>query len=162
MAGSTTASGGVVEDGQQTASGTITFKDIDLIDTHLIGKSLTGGSASTALPGFNPATQPLGTLALSLTENNADTNNLGTVGWTFTIDNALAQQLAVGQVITQTYTVSIDDQHGGMVTQDVTVTITGTNDGPVITSNDQSAEIDEIANAHGSTVQHTEIRRDNL
>ena len=82
--------------------------------------------------------------------------------WTFTIDNALAQQLAVGQVITQTYTVSIDDQHGGVITQDVTVTITGTDDGPVITSNDQTAEIDEIANAHGSTVQHTESRRDNL
>ncbi len=64
MAGSTTASGGVVEDGTPTASGTITFKDVDLIDTHLIGHSLTGGSASTALPGFNPATQPLGTLAL--------------------------------------------------------------------------------------------------
>ena len=52
--------------------------------------------------------------------------------WTFTIDNALAQQLAVGQVITQTYTVSIDDQHGGVITQDVTVTITGTEDAPTI------------------------------
>src|SRR5207247_2610003 len=83
----TTATGGVVEDGQPTASGTITFQDVDLIDTHLIGQALTGGSASTDLPGFDPATQPLGTLALTLHENNADTDNLGTVDWTFTIDN---------------------------------------------------------------------------
>src|SRR5207247_5673233 len=105
VAGATTASGGVVEDGQQTASGTITFQDVDLIDTHLIGQALTGGSASATLPGFDPATQPLGTPVLTLHEDNTDTNNQGTVDWTFTIDNALAQQLAVGQVITNTYPV---------------------------------------------------------
>ena len=67
-----------------------------------------------ALPGFNPATQQLGTLQLKLNEEHADTNNIATVDWKFTIDNALAQQLAVGQVITQTYTVSIATTiHGG-------------------------------------------------
>jgi VCBS repeat-containing protein len=127
-------SGAVVEDGVQTASGTITFQDVDLIDTHLVSQELTGGSASAVLPGFNPATQPLGTLALTLHENNGDTNNVGTVDWTFTINNDLAQQLAYGQVITQTYTVTIDDKHGGTITQPVTVTITGTNDDPTITA----------------------------
>src|SRR5258705_154590 len=127
-------SGGVVEDGTQSASGTITFQDLDLIDTHLISQALTGGSASVALPGFNPATQQLGTLVLTLHENNSDPNNIGTVDWTFTINNALAQQLAVGQVIPQVYTVTIDDQHLGVITQPVTVTITGTNDAPTITA----------------------------
>src|SRR5258705_39310 len=53
-------SGAVVEDGTQSASGTITFQDFDLIDTHLISQALTGGSASVALPGFNPATRSEG------------------------------------------------------------------------------------------------------
>src|SRR5439155_1018084 len=97
-----------------------------------IGQTLTGGSASTDLPGFDPATQPLGTLALTLHEDNGDTHNLGTVDWAFSIENALAQQLAVNQVITQTYTDSVDDQHGGTITQDFTVTITGAEDAPTI------------------------------
>ena len=128
-------SGAVVEDGTQTATGTITFQDVDLIDTHTVSQALTSGTSSVALPGFDPNTQQLGTLTLSPHEDNTDTNNIGTVGWTFTLNNALAQQLAVGQVITQTYTVTIDDGHtGGTVTQPVTVTITGTEDAPTITA----------------------------
>ena len=153
VAGSTTASGAVVEDGQQTASGTITFQDVDLIDTHVIGQTLKGGSASVALPGFNPATQQLGTLSLTLHENTGDTDNLGTVDWKFTIDNALAQQLAVGQIITQIYTVSIDDQHGGVITQDITVTITGTEDGPTIVTNRAPAIVSSLTTIPGLVVE---------
>ena len=46
----------------------------------------------------------------------------------------MLQSLAVGQTITQVYTVTLDDHHGGTVTQDVTVTIIGTNDAPTIIS----------------------------
>ena len=144
-------SGAVVEDGKQSTSGAITFQDVDLIDTHSLSQALTGGSASTTLPGFNPATQPLGTLALKLNEDNADTDNTGTVDWTFTIDNALAQQLAAGQVITQTYTVTIDDGHtGGTVTQDITVTITGTNDTPVVATADVTGGVTELVTPVGN------------
>lgn len=126
-------SGGVVEDGTQTAAGTITFSDVDLTDTHTLSQALTSGSISSALPGFNPATQPLGTLSLVKHENNADLSDIGTVDWQFTINNALAQQLGAGQVVTQVYTVTIYDGHlGGTVTQDITVAITGSNDDPTI------------------------------
>ena len=69
-----------------------------------------------------------------MNENNADTDNTGSVGWTFTLpdDNPVLQSLAVGQTITQVYTVTLDDHHGGTVTQDVTITIIGTNDAPTI------------------------------
>ena len=62
------------------------------------------------------------------------------MGWTFTLNNALAQQLAVGQVITQTYTVTIDDGHtGGSSPSLVTVTITGTTeDAPTIHGGDDA------------------------
>ena len=53
--------------------------------------------------------------------------------WTFTIDNNLLRSLAEGQVLTQTYTVMIDDGAGGTVAQDMVITITEFNDIPVIT-----------------------------
>ena len=64
--------------------------------------------------------------------------------------------LRVGQVITQTYTVTIDDGHtGGTVTQPVTVTITGTEDAPTITSGPQSGAITELPGTHDSTALDT-------
>src|SRR5207247_1938813 len=79
----------------------------------------------------------IGKFALTVVnENNADTVNSGSVGWTFTLpdNDPVLQSLAVGQTITQVYTVTLDDHHGGTVTQNVTITITGTDDAPVITS----------------------------
>ena len=56
------------------------------------------------------------------------------MGWSFTLDDndPVLQSLAQGQTITQVYTVTVDDAHGGTASQDVTVTITGTNDTPTI------------------------------
>ena len=45
----------------------------------------------------------------------------------------LRQSVGVGQVLVQTYTVEIEDGHGGTATQLVTITINGTNDAAVIT-----------------------------
>ncbi|KAG1530656.1 hypothetical protein G6F50_017170 [Rhizopus delemar] len=50
------------------------------------------------------------------------------------LNNAAAnvQALSAGQKVTDTITVTVDDGHGGKATQQVTVTITGTNDAPTI------------------------------
>ncbi len=55
-----------------------------------------------------------------------------TGGWTYTLDNALAatQGLAEGDSVTELYTVTVTDENGATDTQDVTITITGTNDAP--------------------------------
>ena len=148
-------SGAVAEDGTQTALGTIAFKDVDLTNTHTVTDALTNGSVTSTLPGFDPAATRLGTLSLVVNEDNTDTDNIGTVGWTFTSDNDLAQQLAEGQAVTQVYTVTIKDTNDATATQDVTVTIAGTNDKPVVTSNAQAAEIVELANGHNSTEART-------
>jgi VCBS repeat-containing protein len=154
----------VVEDGKQSTSGAITFQDVDLIDTHSLSQALTGGSASTTLPGFNPATQPPGTLALKLNEDNADTDNTGTVDWTFTIDNALAQQLSNDKATTQIYTVTIGDGHtGGTVTQDITVTITGTNDTPIVATADVTGGVTELhAGRQFERQRHDRVHRCDL
>ena len=44
-----------------------------------------------------------------------------------------------------TYTVQVDDGNGGIKTQDVTITVHGTEDAPVITSGAQSGTMTEIA-----------------
>ena len=67
-----------------------------------------------------------------MSENQPTPINTASVGWTFTLDDndPILQSLAAGQTITQVYTVTVMDNNGGTVTQDVTITITGTNDAP--------------------------------
>src|SRR5437867_1482340 len=53
--------------------------------------------------------------------------------------------LQAGQTLTQLYDVTVDDGHGGTASQTVTITITGTNDAPTITSVTQAGSVTEIA-----------------
>jgi len=132
---STAQSGSVTEDaasGAQTASGAVTFSDVDLIDVHAAG--FTGPSAATAYGSF----------ALDPVSEDATTAN-GSAAWSYTLDNAKAQSLADGQSVTETYTVKVDDGHGSSTTQDVSVTIHGANDGPSITSGAQGGTVTEDA-----------------
>src|SRR4029450_1172508 len=48
--------------------------------------------------------------------------------WTYSLDNSAAQSLASGQVVHETYTVQVNDGHGGIDTQVVNITINGSND----------------------------------
>ena len=53
----------------------------------------------------------------------------------YTLDNAKAQGLAEQQKVTETFTVTVTDNHtDGTVTQQVVVTVTGQNDAPTITT----------------------------
>src|SRR5476651_2430728 len=46
------------------------------------------------------------------------------------------------------FTVKVNDGNGGSTTQDVTITITGTNDAPVITSSAQTGNVSEGDPSH--------------
>ena len=130
------AAGSVAEDADTTpsptdsldASGTISFTDVDLIDTH------------TAVVTASPA-NPLGTFSLDPVSEAAGAA-AGSVTWHYALNNAAAQLLA-GQSVTETYTVLISDGHGSSFTQDVTITITGTNDAPMITSGNDTGAVTE-------------------
>lgn len=123
----------------QTATGTVSFSDVDLIDTH--------AATFTAAAGN---TTHLGTFALAAVTGETPSNQTGSVGWTYTLNNTAAQYLAVGQTVTEVYTVKVDDGHGGTATQDVTVTLTGTNDVPVVTATDVTGGVTELVTAAGN------------
>ena len=55
------------------------------------------------------------------------------MSWTFTVDNAALATLTSGERIQQVYTVQIDDGHGGVATQDVTINLVGVTDQPTLT-----------------------------
>ncbi|MGY4499027.1 VCBS repeat-containing protein [Bradyrhizobium sp. GM24.11] len=141
---STTATGAVKEDAAATlsAGGTITFNDPDLTDTHTATFALKSTISSAHLPGFSDGTSQIGTFALNAVSESPGVSTIGSVGWSFTLDDndPVLQSLAEGQTIIQVYTVTVDDHHGGTVTQDVTVVITGTNDAPTITSDAPAAK----------------------
>lgn len=95
-------------------TGTITFSDVDTLDTH---------SASVAALGNNY----VGTLVLGAVDQGADS-----VGWTFSVPDSVIDSLRPNETRTQLYTVTIDDGHGGTATQTITIVIHGADDGVVI------------------------------
>ncbi|PMP07468.1 hypothetical protein BCS94_09420, partial [Vibrio breoganii] len=99
-----TVTGTATEDGSATASGTLTITDADSGEDHF---------AAGIVPG---------------TYGSLDLKSDGQ--WTYTLDNANqnVQQLGAGVPVTDTITVQSADG----TTQDITVTITGTNDAPTV------------------------------
>ncbi|MDP9971727.1 VCBS repeat-containing protein [Variovorax paradoxus] len=119
--------------GTLSDSGVIGFSDLDLSDVHLV--SATG--------------TPVGSVLGSLTAvRNADTTGTGTGGqitWTYTVDATAVEYLAAGQTRVESFTITVNDQHGGIVTRQIDVTITGTNDAPTIGTADAAAAVTEDA-----------------
>jgi len=138
--------GAVTEDAADTssttdslsASGTVSFNDVDLSDTHTASFVTATGNTTS-----------LGTFVLASVNEAANAAN-GSVNWTYDLNNAAAQHLAQGQVVTETFIVTIDDGHGATVTQNVVITITGTNDGPVVASDDITGEVTELVTPSGN------------
>lgn len=121
--GGTTATGSATEIadkavGENTTTssdaGTIYFDDVDAADTH-------SASVAPQSGGY------VGSISLGAVNQLTDR-----VGWTFSVDDAELDYLGAGEVLTQSYDITIDDGHGGTSTQVVAITLTGTNDAPTI------------------------------
>ncbi len=131
--------GSITEGTTLTDSGSITFTDLDLTDTPTaseVTKSVTTALTLTA------AQQTAIEDAFTISPDAGNTNN-GTINWDYTITEAELDFLAAGETVTVVFTITVDDANGGTDTQDVTITITGSNDAPVIAVVDVAGTITE-------------------
>src|SRR5206468_3044250 len=117
--------------GNLTDSGVITFSDVDLTDLHLVSASGT------------PVGSVLGSLTAVKDSDTTTTGSGGQLTWTYTVADAAVEYLAKDQTKVESFTITLNDQNGSVITKQIDVTITGTNDAPVITSAAQSGAVSE-------------------
>jgi VCBS repeat-containing protein len=119
--------------------GTITFTDVNLTDRPVVSTqfaSFTDQDGSHHDITSSLSAQQLADIAaveasLTLTPSATNANN-GSVAWSYDVVNSKFNFLRANDTLTLTYSATVDDGHGGLVTQPFTVTITGTNDAPTI------------------------------
>ena len=129
--------GAVTEDASDptlTDTGTITFDDVDLTNTH----TTTVTAAAGNLYG--------GILTATVTDSATDAGD-GTVTWNYSVSNAVTQGLGEGDTATETFVIRITDNSGGYVERTVTITITGNGDAPVITAGNDTGNVGEDASS---------------
>ena len=73
----------------------------------------------------------------------------GSQSWSFSAPDSYFDYLADGEAVTLTYTVEVDDHHGGVTSQDVVVTVNGSNDAPSIVGESRSARADRYCGRTG-------------
>ena len=108
-----------------SATGTVSFADVDLTDTH-----------SVSVTPSNTNTSSNGTLTAVVSNK--------TVTWTYTVLDSAIDYIAKDQTVTQVYNLTISDGKGGTVSQNVTITLTGSNDGISITTADTAGAVTEL------------------
>jgi VCBS repeat-containing protein len=109
----------------------VTFTDVDLSD---VGHTahVTHAAASGVASGLLLDETALIALMTPGTVAKTSGSSSGSVNLAFSAASTAFDYLADGEVLTLTYTVVIDDHDGGITPQTFVVTITGTNDAPVI------------------------------
>ncbi|WP_291852221.1 VCBS domain-containing protein [Bradyrhizobium sp.] len=135
-----------------TVSGTISFTDADLTDRPVVSAAFTSYTyLSAADVSFTLTAGQLDAVDAPLTVVQAPGNtNNGSASWTYSVADSAFDFLADGEILTLTYTATVDDGHGGIVTKPFTVEITGSNDTPFISSSPQVGTITEIADTQGA------------
>ncbi|ROH83781.1 hypothetical protein ED236_12210, partial [Pseudomethylobacillus aquaticus] len=108
--------------GNITTTVEVSFNDVDTAD--LLSYSVDAATTNTLG----------GTLTVLESDDSSTTGNAGSVRYTYSVANSAAAYLATGETVTETFTITADDDNGGTVSEEVTVTITGTNDAPTVTA----------------------------
>ncbi|MGB7328378.1 MAG: VCBS domain-containing protein, partial [Rubripirellula sp.] len=95
--------GSVTEDGDiaDVTTGLITFTDADLTDEHTADAEFTSTD--------HPDAAAFGVLTAVVDTDTTGTGLGGEVNWDYTVDNAAIQFLADGETVTETHTITLDD-----------------------------------------------------
>ena len=137
-------------------SGTVTFTDVDLSDVEAGSVTARQVTSATLANGYGLTAAQQNALLNAFTidaATHSSVNGTGTVGWHYDISDGLLDFLGDDDQLTLTFAVQVDDGQGGTASQNVVLTINGTEDIPVITSGAQSGAVTEIIdNAVGENV----------
>jgi VCBS repeat-containing protein len=128
-------------------SGSLTVTDLDrsdIVTAAVDGVAVTGTGASS-VPGTMTNTTLESFLSVSPTAILDGSETTATLIWDFDSGSEAFDFLAAGETLVLTYTVSATDDDGTPLsdTETVTVTITGTNDAPVISDGPDSSNLTE-------------------
>jgi VCBS repeat-containing protein len=123
------------------------FSSFSLLDAH--GVDVTSQLTAAQLAAISAVDEPLTVLQAA-----GNTNN-GSASWSYSVPDDAFDFLADGEILTLTYTATVDDGHGGVVTKPIAVTVTGSNDAVQVTGEPQTAEIAELADIHDSATPDT-------
>ena len=130
-----------------TDSGTLTVADADLTDlvTAAVDSVVVTGTGATSVPGTLTNAILQSFLTVTPTAILDGTELTDTLTWNFNSGSEAFDFLATGETLILTYTVSATDDDGTPLsdTETVTVTITGTNDAPVITGGPDTSALTE-------------------
>ena len=137
-----------------TYTGTIAFVDVDLRDTHVVSSTSIAVSSDGRIL---PSTTRYGNFIIGGTDE-AVNSATGEVGFFYLFDPASTNEIALGEVVTETYTVTINDLNGSTISRNIVITITGTNEAPIINvvgGDAVSVSVAETTNGNNITVGDT-------
>jgi VCBS repeat-containing protein len=129
--------------GSLGTSGTVAFTDADSRDRHTV----------SVLP---QGSDYRGTLVVHVSDGG-DRDPSHQVNWSYSVAASSLDNLAAGETLTQLYALKLSDREGGIVTRTVAITLTGTNDAPVITSAFSQGRVAEArdGSSDDNTAVHT-------
>src|SRR5205814_812760 len=132
-------------------SGTLSFTDVNLSDTHNVSTEVVSAvwSGGKTIPAVS-STALEGAFSASLSTDSTRTGS-GSVAWNFSVADSALDFLSAAESLTIKFTVTIDDAQDRVATQTVTIVITGADDAPVVTSGPASVGLNEQALTTGSS-----------
>lgn len=108
-------------------SGKVEAKDTDADDTLTLSIGAKEGSGTQV---SDTTTNPDGSITLETQYGSITLKQDGT--YTYTIDEGKTQSLKQGQTEKESFTITVDDGHGGKASVDITINIVGSNDRPTL------------------------------
>uniref|UniRef100_UPI0035624871 DUF4347 domain-containing protein n=1 Tax=Halopseudomonas sp. TaxID=2901191 RepID=UPI0035624871 len=128
----------VTEDGPTSANGNVISDD----DGAGIDSDPDSPISELAVSAVNGSAGGVGT---AVTGSHGSLTISSNGSYSYNLDNAstAVQALATGEILTDTFSYTVSDQQGGKDTALLTITITGTNDAPVITGGPASVALNE-------------------
>ncbi len=111
-----------------SASNFISFSDADTSDEHF-------------LTSITPLRGPIGTLTASIIFDSTGTGAGGEIVWSYRVLDSQIEYLAAGETKVEEFQITMTDTHGGYDSKTISITITGTEDAPVISTVDTDKDV---------------------